>query len=86
MNLTIASREAQGVTILDLSGRLVMGQECNSLREQVTQLLGATKRAILLNLGGLTYVLVAYARGIQEIVSLPRALLQGIVLPSAAEA
>ncbi len=41
MNLTIASREAQGVTIRDLSGRLVMGQECNSLREQVTQLLGA---------------------------------------------
>ncbi len=56
MNLTIASREAQGVTILDLSGRLVMGQECNSLREQVTQLLGAKKSAILLNLGGLTYV------------------------------
>ena len=56
MNLTIASREAQGITILDLSGRLVMGQECNSLREQVTQLLGAKKSAILLNLGGLTYV------------------------------
>ena len=56
MNLTIASREAQGVTILDLSGRLVMGQECNSLREQVTQLLAAKKSAILLNLGGLTYV------------------------------
>ncbi len=30
MNLTIASREAQGVTILDLEGRLVMGQECTA--------------------------------------------------------
>lgn len=56
MKLTIASREAQGVTILDLSGRLVMGEECNSLREQVAQLLAANKGAILLNLGAVTYV------------------------------
>lgn len=37
-------------------------------------------------LGGLTYVLVAYALGIQEIFSLPRALLQGIARPRAAQA
>lgn len=37
-------------------------------------------------LGGLTYVLVAYALGIEEIFSLPRALLRGIARPRAAQA
>jgi hypothetical protein len=37
-------------------------------------------------LGGITYVLVAYLLGISEIVTLPRALLQGIVRPRGAQA
>jgi len=36
--------------------------------------------------GAITYVLVAYWLGIEEIVSLPRALLQGLSRPRAAEA
>ena len=37
-------------------------------------------------LGMFTYGLVAYALGIEEIISLPRALLKGIVRPQAADA
>jgi putative peptidoglycan lipid II flippase len=37
-------------------------------------------------LGAVTYVLVAYLLGIQEIVSLPKAVLQGIARPRAAQA
>ena len=37
-------------------------------------------------IGAVTYVIVAYLLGIAEIVTLPRALLQGIVRPRAAQA
>lgn len=50
MQLSINERETQGVTVLDLSGRIVLGEECNRLREQVKQLLAADKKKILFNL------------------------------------
>lgn len=56
MNLTINSREIQGVSILDLSGKIVLGEECSSLRGQVTKLLADGKKKILLNLGDVTRV------------------------------
>ncbi len=52
MNLSINQREAQGVTVLKLSGRLVLGEECDTFREQVKQLLAAGKKKILVNLSG----------------------------------
>ncbi|MBI4466218.1 MAG: STAS domain-containing protein [Acidobacteria bacterium] len=56
MNLTISLREAQGVTVLDLAGKVVLGEECNSLREQVKQLLAAGKKKLLVNMSGVTRV------------------------------
>ncbi|MEE8202052.1 MAG: STAS domain-containing protein [Candidatus Acidoferrales bacterium] len=50
MNLTINEREARGVAVLELSGRLVLGEECNAFREKVKQLLAAGKKKILVNL------------------------------------
>ncbi len=55
MNLTINARETQGVTILELTGRLTLGEECNSLRQRVSDLLGANKKRILLNLADVTH-------------------------------
>lgn len=51
MDLTINRRENQGVVILDLSGRIVLGAECNALREHVKSLLEEGQRKIVLNLG-----------------------------------
>lgn len=56
MNLSINCREIQGVTVLDLSGKVVLGEECNALRRQVGDLLGAEKKSILLNMAAVTHV------------------------------
>ena len=85
MQLTISLREVRGVNVLDLSGRLVLGQECNSLRQQIKDLLDAGKKKILLNLAGLTrvdssgigilveaVVLTAKEGGQFKLVNLPR--------------
>jgi anti-sigma B factor antagonist len=65
MKLSITTREAQGVTVLDLDGKLVLGDECNSLRQQVVDLLAAGKKKILLNMAN---VLQADSSGIGILV------------------
>lgn len=56
MNLNIIVREAEGVTVLDLKGKIVLGAECNALRERVKSLLASNKKKILLNLGGVSFI------------------------------
>ena len=51
LELTINRRESQGVIILDLKGRIVLGEECNALRQQVKSLLDEGQKKIVLNLG-----------------------------------
>jgi anti-sigma B factor antagonist len=51
MQLTINPREHQDVTVLDLSGRLVVGEECDTLRNQIKDLLASNHTKILLNMG-----------------------------------
>ncbi len=50
MQLTITSRETQGVVILDLTGRIVLGEECDSLRNKVRELLANKQTKIIQNL------------------------------------
>jgi len=50
MPLTISQRETQGVTVLDLVGRITLGEECNTLRHTLKGLLAAGRKRILLNL------------------------------------
>lgn len=56
MSLTITTRESGGVTILDLNGKLILGDECGALREQVRQLLAANQKKILLNLANVSFI------------------------------
>jgi len=56
MALSFSSREIKGVTILDLSGKIVLGPESQALRERVKQLLEEGKKKILLNLTNITFV------------------------------
>jgi anti-sigma B factor antagonist len=54
--LKMTSREVDGITVLTLEGRIVLGEESNALREQVKSLLAAGKRKIVLNMGQVTYI------------------------------
>lgn len=49
-------REAGGVTVLELEGRIVLGEESNAFRERVKTLLAAGKTKIVLNMGNVTYI------------------------------
>ena len=66
MALTIASREVDGVTVLDLSGRITLGEGSVQLRDSVRDLLAKGQKKILLNLGDVNYI---DSSGIGELVS-----------------
>jgi anti-sigma B factor antagonist len=64
--LSIASREVDGVTILDLSGKITLGEGSVQLREAIRDLIGKGSRNILLNLGNVNYI---DSSGLGELVS-----------------
>jgi anti-sigma B factor antagonist len=64
--LNINERQAGDVTILDLSGKITIGEGSVQLREAVRGLLDGGKNKILLNLGDVSYV---DSSGIGELVS-----------------
>jgi anti-sigma B factor antagonist len=64
--LTIASREVDGVTVLDLSGRITLGEGSVQLRDAVRDLIGKGSKNILLNLGDVNYI---DSSGLGELVS-----------------
>ena len=66
MPLTIASREVDGVAVLDLSGRITLGEGSVQLRDEVRSLISKGKKNILLNMGDVNYV---DSSGLGELVS-----------------
>lgn len=64
--LNITERQAGDVTILDLSGKVTIGEGSVALRTTIRRLLGEGKGKILLNLAGVGYV---DSSGIGEFVS-----------------
>ena len=56
MALKMNERELDGVSIVALEGRIVLGEESNSLRERVKGLLGQNKKKIVLNMDNVTYI------------------------------
>lgn len=56
MALRMMDREVNGVTVIDLEGRIVLGEESNAFREKVKSLLAAGKKKIVLNLANVTYI------------------------------
>ena len=56
MPLKITNREVDGVTVLALDGRIVLGEETSTLREKVKSLLGEGKKNIVLNLNNVTLI------------------------------
>src|SRR5436309_12527297 len=56
MNMTTSTREVGGVTIVDISGRIVLGEEGAALRNLVRELLNKGHKTILFNLGDVDYI------------------------------
>lgn len=65
--MTVNVRQVGGVTIVDLSGRLVLGDALSLLRDTVRGLVAQGKKDILLNLGDVPYI---DSSGIGELVSI----------------
>jgi anti-sigma B factor antagonist len=64
--MQITTREVSKVTILDLNGRITLGDETESLRNAVRQLIAAGKKKIVLNLAHVDYI---DSSGVGELVS-----------------
>ncbi len=56
MALKMTSREVDGVTVIQMEGRIVLGEESNALRERLKSLLADNKKHIVLNMNNVTYI------------------------------
>jgi len=56
MSLKVATRELKDIIIIDLSGRLTMGEPCAAIRDEVHDQVGHGYKKILLNLADVSYI------------------------------
>jgi anti-sigma B factor antagonist len=66
VSIKASARQVDGVTIVDISGRITLGEGSSALRETVKDLLSKGQKKILLNLGDVSYI---DSSGIGELVS-----------------
>jgi anti-sigma B factor antagonist len=66
VTMKASSRQVNGVTVVDMSGRITLGEGSVVLRDSIRDLLGKGEKKILLNLGNVTYI---DSSGIGELVS-----------------
>ncbi len=66
MTMKASSRQVNGVTVVDMSGRITLGEGSVILRDTIKDLLSKGEKKILLNLGNVTYI---DSSGIGELVS-----------------
>lgn len=56
MALKMNQREVDGVTVVALDGRIVLGEESNAMREKVKTLVAEGKKKIVLNMDNITFI------------------------------
>ena len=56
MKMTTSTRQVGGVTIVDVDGRIELGEESAALREVLRELLAKGHKQILLDLGDVHYI------------------------------
>jgi anti-sigma B factor antagonist len=59
-------RQVDSVIVIDISGRITLGEGCSQLRELIRDQLSKGKKQVLLNLADVTYI---DSSGIGELVS-----------------
>ena len=66
MSMKVATRQVDGVTILDLSGKITLGEGSVTLRDAIRDTLAKGAKNILLNMGDISYI---DSSGVGELVS-----------------
>jgi len=66
VTMKASTRQVDGITIVDLSGRITLGEGSVVLRDTIRDVVAAGNKRILLNLGDVTYI---DSSGIGELVS-----------------
>jgi anti-sigma B factor antagonist len=66
VTMKASTRQVDGVTIVDLSGRITLGEGSVVLRDTIRDVVAQGNKKILLNLGDVTYI---DSSGIGELVS-----------------
>jgi anti-sigma B factor antagonist len=56
MSMEIQRREREGITILDLKGRLAVGESCTLLRESVNDQIAQGNKQLILDLQNIDYI------------------------------
>lgn len=56
MSVRMTNSEVDGVSVLELDGRIVLGEESNSLREKLKSLIAEGKKKIVLNMANIKYI------------------------------
>lgn len=58
MTVRMTNSEVDGVSVVTLDGRIVSGEESNSLREKLKSLIAEGKKKIVLNMANIKYLTV----------------------------
>lgn len=66
MSIKLNSRQVGDVTVVDLAGRITLGEGSSTMRDALRELLAKGNKKILLNLGEVSYI---DSSGIGELVS-----------------
>jgi len=66
VSMKATNRQVEGVAVVDMSGRITLGEGSVVLRDTIRDLIGKGNKKILLNLGDVTYI---DSSGIGELVS-----------------
>ena len=66
MSAKLNTREVGDVTVVDVSGRITLGEGSSAMRDTLRELVAAGKKKLLLNLSDVTYI---DSSGIGELVS-----------------
>jgi len=66
MSFKSVSREVGGVTVIDMDGRITLGEGSNLLRDLISEKLDSGHKKIVMNLAGINYI---DSTGLGELVS-----------------
>ena len=66
MSVKLNSRQIGDVSVVDVSGRITLGEGSSALRDALRDMMGKNQKKILLNLGDVSYI---DSSGIGELVS-----------------
>jgi anti-sigma B factor antagonist len=56
MSVKVTIQEVDGVSVVGLNGRIVLGEESVAMREAVKSLMAAGKKKVVLNMSNVTYI------------------------------